>query len=177
MKNIVYIATSIDGFIAKKDGNIDWLMETPNPDGSDFGFSEFMKGIDALVIGRITFEQVLSFREWPYDKPVFVLSNTLQKVPDFLSNKAEILKGTPFSIVKELNSRHFNNIYIDGGRTIQKFLKNELIDELVITRIPILLGEGIPLFSGLVTEQKFEHFKTEIFNNSLVKSSYKKIKK
>jgi len=175
MKNIVYIATSIDGFIAKKDGNIDWLMETPNPDGSDFGFNDFMENIDAIIMGRITFEQVLAFRKWPYHKPVFVLSNTLHSVPDFLSSKAEIMKGTPYSIVKELNSRYFNNLYIDGGRTIQEFLKDDLIDELVITRIPILLGEGIPLFSELVKVQKYEHVKTEIYNNALVKSWYKKL--
>ncbi|MBI3125095.1 MAG: dihydrofolate reductase [Ignavibacteriales bacterium] len=174
MPNFVYIATSLDGFIAKKDGGIDWLLETPNPGGSDFGFSEFMKSVDAIVMGRNTFELVLTFSEWHYTKPVFVLSNTLQSVPNNVTDKAEILSGNPESIIKELNSRGYKNLYIDGGITIQKFLDQELIDELIITRIPILLGDGIPLFAGLTKEQKFEHLNTEVYNNSLVKSHYKR---
>ncbi|MFA7419124.1 MAG: dihydrofolate reductase family protein [Melioribacteraceae bacterium] len=176
MYNIVYIATSLDGFIAKKDGGIDWLFEIPNPDGSDFGFSEFMKNVDAVVMGRNTFELVMTFDEWLYTKPVFVLSETLKSLPRSLADKAEILNGNPESIVKELNSRGYKNLYIDGGITIQKFLKQELIDEVIITKIPILLGEGIPLFAGLTREQKFEHVKTEVYNNALVKSHYKKKK-
>ena len=76
----VYVATSLDGFIAASDGSVDWLTEIPNPDGSDFGFGAFMRGVDALVMGRNTFETVLGFGSWPYDKPVFVLSETLTEV-------------------------------------------------------------------------------------------------
>ncbi|MCW8848848.1 MAG: dihydrofolate reductase family protein [Melioribacteraceae bacterium] len=176
MANIVYIATSIDGYIAKKDGGLDWLNEIPNRDESDFGFKDFMGSIDAIIMGRNTFEIVLSFGEWPYIKPVFVLSNTLQAIPENLKDKAEILTGSPESIIKEMNSRKYFNLYIDGGKTIQEFLKHDLIDELIITRIPILLGEGIPLFDLLTKEQKYEHIKTDIFNNSLVKSHYKRLK-
>jgi dihydrofolate reductase len=176
MSNIVYIATSIDGYIAKKDGGLDWLNEVPNPDGSDFGFGDFMDSIDAIIMGRNTFEIVLSFGEWPYTKPVFVLSNTLKNVPANLKDKAEVLTGTPNSIIKEMHSRKFFNLYIDGGKTIQEFLKQDLIDEMIITRIPRILGEGIPLFGKSTKEQKFEHIKTEIFNNSLVKSHYKRLK-
>ncbi|MDA3860704.1 MAG: dihydrofolate reductase family protein [Melioribacteraceae bacterium] len=176
MSNIVYIATSIDGFIAREDGNIDWLMETPNPDNSDFGFGEFMNTIDAIVMGKNTFEVVLSFGEWPYTKPVFVLSNTLDKIPDNLIGKAEILKGNPLSIIKELNIKQFYNLYIDGGKVIQGFLELGLIDEMIITKIPVILGSGIPLFTKDSNEQKFEHVKTEVFNNALVKSHYKKKK-
>ena len=176
MANFVYIAASIDGYIAKKDGGLDWLNEVPNPDESDFGFKDFMESIDAIIMGRNTFEIVLSFGEWPYIKPVFVLSNTLQAIPENLKDKAEILTGSPASIIKEMNSRKYFNLYIDGGKTIQEFLKHDLIDELIITRIPILLGEGIPLFDLLTKEQKYEHIKTDIFNNSLVKSHYKRLK-
>ncbi len=176
MTNIVYIAASIDGFIAKIDGNIDWLMETPNPDENDFGFKNFMNSIDAIVMGRVTFEQVLTFGKWPYNKPVFVLSNTLHNVPQALSGKVNIISGSPSAIVKKLHSLNYYNLYIDGGKTVQEFLKEELIDELVITRIPILLGDGIHLFSKLNKEQKFEHIETKIFNNALVKSKYIKIK-
>ncbi|PKL84236.1 MAG: diacylglycerol kinase [Ignavibacteriae bacterium HGW-Ignavibacteriae-3] len=176
MPNIVYIATSIDGFIAKKDGGIDWLFEVPNPDGSDFGFSGFINNIDAIVMGRNTFELALRFGDWPYNKPVFVLSKTVKSVPNNLEDKVEILNQNPHAIVKELNSRKYFNLYIDGGKTIQEFLKHELIDEIIITRIPILLGEGIPLFDVLNKEQKYEHIKTDIFNNALVKSHYRKLR-
>ena len=176
MSNIIYIATSLDGYIAKKDGGIDWLTDIPNPEGSDFGFGEFLKCIDAIVMGRNTFELVLTFNEWPYNKPVFVLSETLHSLPENLEGKAEISKGDPESIVKEMNSRGHINLYIDGGKTIQGFLKQGLIDEMIITRIPVLLGDGIPLFGFLSAEQKFKHVGTDIFNNALVRSCYKRIR-
>jgi dihydrofolate reductase len=176
MSTIVYIAASLDGFIAKKDGDIKWLLDIQDPENSDFGFYDFLNTIDAVVMGRKTFELVSTFKEWPYNKPVFILSRTLYHLPYQMSGKAEILKGKPASIVKELNSRGYINLYIDGGKTIQGFLKDDLIDQLIITRIPILLGEGIPLFGKLSPEQKFEHLKTDILNNALVRSYYKRLK-
>lgn len=175
MSNFIYIAVSLDGFIARKDGHIDWLLELPNPDGSDFGFADFMKNIDAVVMGRNTFEIVQSFNEWIYTKPVFVLSRTLKSLPEKFSDKAELLNAKPNDVLRILNQRGFKNLYIDGGKTIQDFLKLELIDEMIITTIPVLIGEGIPLFSSLTKDQKFEHIKTEILVEQSVKSYYKKI--
>jgi dihydrofolate reductase len=175
MPNYIYIATSLDGFIARKDGSIDWLLEIPNPEKSDFGFSDFIKTIDAFVMGRKTYETVLTFGAWPYNKPVFVLSNTLQSLPQNLSDKVEIIKGSPELVVDTLNAREYKNLYIDGGETIQSFLNVNLIDEMIITKVPIILGEGIPLFGELVKEQKFAHLKTEVLFNYLVKSHYKRI--
>jgi len=172
MSNTVYIATSLDGYIARKDGNIDWLMEIPNPDNDDYGFSSFMERIDGIIMGRNTFEVVLSFGEWPYSKPVFVLSNTLKTIPIECTGKAEIIKGTLKTITESLNKKGFKNLYIDGGKTIQSFLKENLIDEIIITRIPIILGSGIPLFVEMDIEIRFEHVNTEILNDHLVKSSY-----
>ena len=172
MANYVYIATSLDGFIATKDGGLDWLMEVPNPEKSDYGFSEFISQIDALVMGRNTFEKVLSFGEWPYNKIVFVLSNRLTDIPEKLKGKAEVIKGNLKTIINQLKTRGYNNLYIDGGKVIQSFLKEDLIDEMIITRIPVLLGDGIPLFNNLKQSLKFRHIKTEIFNNTLVKSHY-----
>lgn len=176
MPNIVYIATSLDGYIAKKDGGIDWLLEIPNPEESDFGFGEFMKNIDAVAMGRNTFEVVAAFDIWPYTKLVFVLSSTLKSIPEKLIGKAELIQGDPISVLKELNSRNYFNLYVDGGKTIQQFLKLNLIDEMIITQIPILLGEGIPLFGALAKEQKFKLIKSEILVNALVKNHYVKIK-
>jgi len=134
-----------------------------------------MQRIDAIVIGRNTFELVLTFKTWPYAKPVFVLSRTIKSVPVRLNGKAEILSGKPDKIVNELIARGYNILFIDGGKTIQGFLKLDLIDEIILTKIPIILGEGIPLFGKLIKELKFKHIKTKVFNNALVRSRYKRI--
>ena len=178
MANYVYIATSLDGFIATSDGGIDWLDEIPNPNQSDFGYAEFISRIDAIVMGRNSFEKVITFGFWPYDeKPVFVLSNRLQHVPQDLVDAVEIISGNDIkTVVNQLSKRGYHKLYIDGGRTIQSFLAEDMIDELTITRVPILLGNGIPLFDRLTTKLSFKHEKTEIFNNVLVKSTYSRLR-
>src|SRR5512139_253634 len=102
MTNYVYIATSLDGYIASSDGGLDWLHEVPNPEQSDYGYAEFMSGVDAIVMGRNTFETVLTFGSWPYSVPVFVLSNTLEKLPESVAGKAEIIRGDLRQLVDEL---------------------------------------------------------------------------
>ena len=176
MTNYIYIASSLDGFIATKDGGLDWLNEIPNPDQSDYGYAEFNSGIDAIVMGRNTFEKVLTFDFWPYDKPVFVLSNSLDSVPDDISGKAEIVKGDLRKLIDNLKKRGLRNLYVDGGRGIQSFLEEDLIDEMIITRVPILLGEGIPLFGKLKNSLKFSLKKTESLNETLVKTHYTRIR-
>ncbi len=172
MANYIYIATSLDGFIATRDGGLDWLDEIPNPEQSDYGYAEFISSIDAIVMGRNTFEKILTFDRWAYNKPVFVLSNSLREIPKDIIDKAEIVSGDIKKLVNKLNQQGYNNLYIDGGKTIQSFLKEDLIDEMIITRIPILLGSGFPLFDQLDKKLKFKHKKTEIYNNTLVKSHY-----
>ena len=174
MSNYIYIATSLDGYIATKNGGIEWLNNIPNPDKSDFGFNDFMELIDGIVMGRNTFETVLGFEgQWPYSKKVFVLSDKLKKVPIDLSDKVEIIYGEVDIINSDLKKRGFMNLYIDGGKTIQEFLKAGLIDEMIITRVPIILGGGIPLFSDLDNPIAFKEVKSEVINNFLVKSHYK----
>ncbi|MBT3231895.1 MAG: dihydrofolate reductase [Calditrichaeota bacterium] len=172
MPNHIYIATSLDGFIATTDGGIDWLNDIPNPDGSDYGYTNFMQKMDALVMGRKTFQVVLGFGEWPYDKPVFVLSNSLTSIPDNLKDKVKIVSGDLKSVISDLNKQGYQNLYIDGGKVIQSFLCEDLIDEMTITRIPILLGSGIPLFGELKQRLKFTNKNTQAFGNGLVMSSY-----
>jgi len=176
MSNIVYIATSLDGYIAKKDGTIDWLMDIPNPDKSDYGFSEFMERIDAVIMGRKTFETVVSFKEWPYTKPVFILSRNLKNLPKEYQEKAQIVTGELNDILASLGKQGVKNIYIDGGKTIQSFLQEDLIDEIIITRIPTILGSGIPLFTDIDKELKFKVLNTEVLNQDLVKSTYVRIR-
>jgi dihydrofolate reductase len=172
MANIVYIAMSLDGFIARENGDLDWLMEIPNPENSDHGFAAFMDRIDGIVMGRITFETVVGFGEWPYTKPVFVLSNTLKELPGGFEGNAEILNGVPMNIVDNLNKRGLKTLYIDGGKTIRSFMELDLIDEFIITRVPIILGSGVPLFGSLDIELKLDLIGTEILTKDLVKSTY-----
>ncbi len=174
MKNIVYIATSIDGYIATPEGGLEWLENIPNPEKSDFGYNDFIDSIDGVVMGKNTFEKVLSFGSWPYNKKVFVLSNTLKSVPEKLSKKAEIVNGNIPDIISKLNGRGFSNLYIDGGKTIQSFLKLNLIDEMIISKVSILLGNGIPLFGSLEVPINFTVLKTNKLNESLVQTHYKR---
>lgn len=173
MTNTVYIATSLDGFIADKNNQVDWLHQVPTPTGDDCGFSEFIQGIDALVMGRNTFEVVLSFDcDWPYSKPVFVLSNTLQQVPEKLKDKVFLVKGELKELVENLNKQGFKHLYIDGGKTIQGFLQQDLIDVLIITTIPVLLGGGISLFGELKAPLKFKHVKANRYLDCLVQNHF-----
>ena len=173
MPNVVYIAISLDGFIADKQGKLDWLNTVPNPNENDFGYSKFVDSIDAIVMGRVTFETVLGFGiEWPYKKTVFVLSNTLKKVPEELIEKVQIVNGPLKTVLKNLNQKSFNNLYIDGGSTIQSFLQEGLIDEMVITTIPILLGGGVPLFGDLPNHIQLELKNSKVFLGSIVQNNY-----
>ena len=176
MTNYVYIATSLDGFIATNEGDLDWLDEIPNQEKNDFGFADFMSGIDAIVMGRKTFEKVLSFGAWPYDKPVYVLTRSKAEVPEAMENKVEFITGAPPEVVAQLKELGHQNLYIDGGITIQGFLEENLIDEMIITRVPILLGNGISLFGKLAQRLHFKHKNTEILNEMLVKSHYIRIR-
>ncbi|UCE07721.1 MAG: dihydrofolate reductase [bacterium] len=174
MKTIIYIATSLDGFIARKDGSIDWLNNIENPTNEDYGYNEFIKKIDAIVIGRGTYEFVLNFPGWHYQKKVFLLSTTIKSVPDILREKLTLLSMAPKEIISYLSKSGYSNIYIDGGKTIQKFLKEDLIDEMIITRIPVLIGSGIPLFGYLDKDINFKHIETSAYTNGLVKSHYER---
>jgi dihydrofolate reductase len=175
-KNIVFIAKSLDGYIADKEGNIDWLHSVPNPDHNDMGFINLMQEIDAVVMGRNTYEVVLNFEgDWPYSKPVFVLSNTLESIPESISDKVSLIKGTLQDILKQIHGKGYTKLYIDGGKTIQSFLREKLIDELIITTIPILLGGGSTLFGNLSQPINLEHLESKVFLNQIVQNHYRVI--
>jgi dihydrofolate reductase len=173
MSNIVFIATSLDGYIADKEGGLDWLQSVPNPDNDDLGYNALMERVDALVMGRNTMDIVLSFGiDWPYTKPVYVLSNTLTEVPAELEGKVFLVKGDLSTIVSDLNKQGLKDLYIDGGVTIQSFLKEDLIDEMIITTIPILLGGGSPLFGELTSHLQFELKNSETHLGQIVQSQF-----
>lgn len=168
MKVSVFIGTSLDGFIARANGEFDFL----SPSGDEpHGYEEFMATVDALVIGRKTFDTVLSFGTWPYVKPVFVLS-TRKIAPAPRGAVVEHLSGEPREIVAQLAARGFNHIYVDGGITIQRFLNAGLIQRLIITRVPVLIGEGIPLFGPLSHDIALKHLATRQYVSGLVQSEY-----
>lgn len=169
----VFIATSLDGFIARRDGSVDWLTADPPPEGEDFGFDEFMSDVDVIVMGRATFEQVLTFPDWPYgDRHVAVLTSRAWEVPEHLRDTVVRLAGEPLEIAERLASEGARRVYVDGGVTIQRFLAANLVDELTISRLPILLGEGRPLFGALPVERRLTHLATRAFANGLVQSRY-----
>jgi len=174
-KNTVFIAQSLDGYIADKNGGLEWLETIPNPERKDMGYLPFMERIDAIVMGRSTYEVVRNFGiPWPYTKPVFVLSHTIGSLPAELKGKVELLKGEVTEVLQSIRSKGYARLYIDGGVTIHNFLKEDLIDELIISRIPILLGGGIPLFKDFPNELVFKHIKSELFLNEIVQDHYER---
>lgn len=168
----VYIAVSLDGFIARKDGGLDWLP--PGSDGDeDFGYAEFISSIDFIVMGRNTFEKVLTFGNWPYTKKVIVLTSKNLTLPPELTDKVETLHLSPRELVHQMDIRGAKGIYLDGGITIQRFLREGLVDEITITTIPILIGEGLPLFGSLKKDIKLELINSSSFKNGFVQTKYK----
>ncbi|WPR73456.1 dihydrofolate reductase family protein [Algoriphagus sp. NG3] len=173
MKNSVFIATSLDGFIAGENDELDWLSTFPKIDHIDTGFNEFTSRIDALVMGRNTFEVVAGFEgEWFYKKPVFVWSNSQTEIPEKLQDKAFLVKGSIPEVLAEIHGKGFKNLYIDGGKTIQSFLREDLIDEMIITTIPVLLGSGIPMFGELPKRLVFECVKSTRFLDKVVQNHF-----
>jgi len=175
MKASVFIATSLDGFIAKTNGDIDWLGEQQE-DEDDHGYQAFFDTVDYLVMGRNTYEKVLSFGiPWPYQKPVVVLTNRPLEVAADVASSVESMSGSPEEIAATLSSRGAQHLYIDGGKTIQSFLDAGLIQRLIITRIPVILGAGIPLFGPTRQDIRLRHINTQAFADGKVQSEYEVI--
>lgn len=173
MNASVFIGTSLDGFIARKNGALDFL---PVDGGEPHGYDEFIASVDALVIGRNTFETVLAFPEWPYGtKRVVVLSSRPIDFSAVRGGTVEQMNGSPAEIVAKLAASGAKNLYIDGGITIQRFLRAGLIQRLIITRVPVLIGEGISLFGALPHDIHLEHVATKNYPSGLVKSEYRVI--
>ena len=169
MNTSVFVGISVDGFMARANDDLDWL---PPGGGEEHGYAAFMASVDALVIGRRTYEKVLTFDTWPYgEKPVFVLS-TRPLAPVPFGALVEYLSGAPADIVAQLASRGLRHVYVDGGITIQRFLQAGLIQRLIITRVPVLIGDGIPLFGALQGDIALRHVSTRHYSSGLVQSEY-----
>lgn len=168
----VYIATSIDGYIARKDGNLDWLQYGHIGD-EDYGFKKFINSVDALILGRNTYQVVSAFDEWPYKgKRVIVLSHTLNEVRE----EAELFSGKLTDLLSKLHSENITHVWVDGGITASKFLEAGLVDELTISIIAMVLGFGVPLFSVMNKEHKCRLVSSQSYPSGLVQLRYEVIK-
>lgn len=171
----VFVGVSLDGFIARPNGDLDWLMGDGEGDGENHGYNEFIAGIDAIVMGRKTFEKVLSFDKWYYGKKrVVVLSRHFidLSVAQDRGGIVELMAGTPAEIVSRLATSGARRLYVDGGITIQGFLRAGLIHRLIISRLPVLIGEGIGLFGALPHDIRLSHIATRTYPGGMVQSEY-----
>lgn len=173
MRTSVFIATSLDGYIAREDGGIDWLHGDGSEDDEDHGFGAFFSSVDALVMGRNTYELVRTFDQWPYGaKQVIVLTTRPITIPEPIAGTVESMSGPPREVLERLAARGAEHLYIDGGRTIQGFLAEALIQRIIITRVPVLIGRGIPLFGPVPYDIHLRHVATRAFPSGLVQSEY-----
>lgn len=183
MKCSVFIATSVDGFIAKVDGSVDWLHTAGNPeaemgDQADMGFNDYISSIDCMIMGRKCMDVIsnmnLTPEQWPYGETrIVVLSNTITEAPDNMKGKVELYSGDLNALISQLESEGFKHAYIDGGTTIQGFLKLKLIQEITISRAPIILGEGISLFGKSNQGVKLVQAESKAFPNDFIQVRYK----
>lgn len=168
----IYIATSIDGYIARKNGSLDWL-EYGHTGDEDYGFKKFIGSVDALVLGRNTYEVVSSFDKWPYEgKKVMVLSNTLHDV----RKEAELFCGQLTDLTSMLHSKGIKHVWVDGGVTVSKFLEAGLVDDITISIIAMVLGSGIPLFNTMNREHKCHFISAQSYPSGLVQLKYEVVK-
>jgi dihydrofolate reductase len=166
----VFVGASVDGFIARPNNDLDFL---PEGGGEPHGYVEFIASVDAIVIGRNTFEKVLTLGPWPYDdKRVVVLSSRPVNLSAARGGRVEQMGGPSAEIVSRLASSGAHHLYIDGGITIQRFLSAGLIQRLIITRVPVLIGDGIPLFGALPRDVRLRHVATRSYPSGLVQSEY-----
>lgn len=170
----VFIAASMDGFIARRDGDIEWMTGHGGAEPEDHGFDAFIATMDGFVMGRGTYEKVLTFGGWPFAKPVVVLSGTLTDadLPAEFAGKARFSAAAPHEVMAELGADGWRRAYVDGGKVIQSFLREGLIRDMIVTRIPALIGEGIPLFGPTGGDIRLRHVETKAFPSGLVQSKY-----
>ncbi|MBS3967017.1 MAG: dihydrofolate reductase family protein [Truepera sp.] len=173
IKCSVYCGTSLDGFLARPDGDIEWLQsERFMPEKAGLSYEAFIATVDTLVMGRNTFEKVLTFKEWPYAVPVVVLTTRTIEIPSHLRGKVRLKASPPQELVQQLASEGMRHLYVDGGITIQHFLQARLIHEITVTFIPVLLGAGISLFGSTNIEAPLKLLETTPFSNGFVQVRY-----
>lgn len=169
----IMMAMTLDGFVARKDHGLDWLMKL-NTKGEDHGFAEFQASIDVIVMGTGSFKTVLGFDEWPYQKPVLVLSNTLcdDDIPGRLKGKVEISRLAPNALMASLEKRGYDRVYVDGGAIIRSFLRAGHIADMKVAVAPVLIGDGIRMFGDLDQDIDLTLEDVSVFKSGLVQMHY-----
>ncbi|MCB0767906.1 MAG: dihydrofolate reductase [Flavobacteriales bacterium] len=170
----VFCGVSLDGFIARPDGSLDFLEGDGSAEMGDHGYDAFMAGMDAIVMGRNTYEVVLTFGSWPFTKPVVVLSSRAVDLGVARERGAsvEVMHGEPQELAAALAAKGLFKLYIDGGQTVQRFQRAGLIDRLILTQLPVLIGQGIPLFGPLERDIRLKLVSSRTFPGGLVQSEY-----
>jgi len=173
----VFIATSLDGYIARPDGDIGWLLQRDAPD-EDHGYGDFIADKDVIVMGRGSYEKVLGFDSWPYDRPVLVLSKQLAgaPVPEALRGKVRFSDAAPTQVMAELASQGVHRVYVDGGQLVQSFIRAGLVEDMVLSTVPVLIGAGRPLFGALPRDLDLALVASRSFPSGLVQSTYRFVK-
>ncbi|MCC3859851.1 dihydrofolate reductase family protein [Pseudemcibacter aquimaris] len=174
MTNFVYLGCSLDGFIARKDGAVDFLDAVdPAPDDEDYGWEDYIGGIDGLIMGRNSYDMVLGYGQWIYgDRKVMVLTTRDIEIPDFVEGEIIPFEGKPEEAVQCMNEMGCQNLYIDGGKVVQDFINDGQVDELIITMVPIIIGEGIPLFANINVEKRLDLKNVTKYDNGLLTVHY-----
>ena len=174
-RTTVYCALSVDGFIAREDGSVDWLQPPGDAGDEDYGYQALIDSVDVLVMGRGTFETVRAFGSWPYTIPVVVLSQTLSSadLTEAHATDARLSLSEPRALLEQLAAEGAQHVYVDGGRVVQSFLAQRLIDELILTTIPLLLGSGIRLFGSRDAERVLTHVQTQSYASGFAQSRYR----
>ena len=164
----VFIATSLDGFIARRDGAIDWLSIVERP-GEDYGYARFFAAVDALIIGRRTYDTARGFVSWPYGGKRCVV---LTHAPPEAVHGETFHAGPPAPLLARLHADGVRRAYVDGGAVIRQFLRENLIDDITLSIVPVLLGDGIPLFDDAVPTRALRLVESRGFPSGLVQVSY-----
>jgi dihydrofolate reductase len=175
VKVSVFIGTSLDGYISRSDGGIDWLEKAHKKvtSGEDFGFNSFLNSMDLLVMGRKTFEQVLTFEDWPYkNTKIIVMSSKQIEIPGHLRGKVTVTKESPTQLMERLSNETVKHVYVDGGTVIRGFLASSLVNEITVTIVPILIGDGKSFSGMLPVDISLQHLKTTVFESGFVQIQY-----
>lgn len=166
----VFIASSLDGFIARSDGSLDWL-EAVQTEDEDYNYQAFFDSVDTLLMGRKTYDVALTFETWPFaSKRCLVLTQR----PKGAKHNEEFISGQPQELLERLGAQGVKRIYLDGGSVIRQFLEMGLVDELTLSVVPVLLGDGIPLFMAGGREQRLILDSSRSWPTGLAQLRYRK---
>lgn len=177
MKKIkLYIAASLDGYIARPDGDLDWLVQYPAPAGAEYGYQDFTDSVDTIIMGNGTYQEILTMNiDWPYkDKSTYVLSRYTTNLPP--KENVVYITDNVIEAIHQIKHQKGKDIWLmGGGQTITLLLNHDLVDEMQICYIPLILGEGIPLFPNKPKESQWKLMGSTAYDSGILKVDYRRI--